>query len=230
MTGGFEPISALSTAATTISLPAAGLLGLVYGVGACALACLPFLAPVLIATGDDARSAWRKLLPFSAGRLVGYASLGGISAAMGGLMAEHLGAWPNWLIGGAALLLGIYLFWSAARPPGAGCAASHGCGSPTPAPMSGGLFVLGAGMALNPACASLGLILLSAAAIGSVGAGVSLGLAFGLGATVGPFLIYGLIFAQLSAALHQWLLRWQRALQRGAALLLGLFGLVTAIS
>ena len=228
MTGGFEPIAALPVA-TTITLPAAWLLGLVYGVGACALACLPFLAPVLVASGDDARTAWRKLLPFSAGRLVGYAALGGISAALGGLLAEQLGGWPNGLIGGAALLLGGYLFWSASKPE-AGCAIRHGCAAPTQVPMSGGLFVLGAGMALNPACASLGLILLSAAALGSAGAGIALGLAFGLGATIGPFLIYGVVFAQLSAALHQWLLRWQRALQRGAALLLGLFGLVTAIA
>lgn len=225
--GGFEPIATLSGASATLTIPAATMLGLVYGIGACALACLPFLAPVLVATGDDARSAWRRLLPFSLGRITGYALLGGLSAALGGLLTSQLGSWPAWMLGSAALLLGIYLFTNSGKGP------RHGCSGKSPImdrpPMAGGLFMLGSGMALNPACPSLGLILLSAAALGSVPLGLMLGIAFGVGASLGPLLLYGVVFAQLSAALHQWALAHQHLLQRTAALLLGLFGLVTVL-
>lgn len=227
MIDGLEPIATLSGASATLTIPAATMLGLVYGVGACALACLPFLAPVLVATGDDARSAWRRLLPFSMGRIAGYAALGGSSAALGGLLSAQLGAWPAWVLGGAALLLGIYLFLNSGTGPRQACT-----GKPQTMnrpPMTGGLFMLGAGMALNPACPSLGLILLSAAALGSIPMGIMLGIAFGIGASMGPLLLYGVVFAQLSAALHQWALAHQHLLQRTAALLLGLFGLATVL-
>ena len=230
---------------TAFSLPAAAALGLVYGVGACALACLPYLAPVLAATGDGPRTAWRRMVPFTAGRVAGYAALGGFSAAAGGALTAHLGTWPNWLIGGAALLLGVYLFRTAGRPGGpAPCSKKGRYSQPkafptvqagpttsaaTNAALPGGLFALGAGMALNPLCASLGLVLAAAAVTGNPVAGALLGSAFGLGTSVGPFLLYGVVFAQLGAALHGWLHQRRQTLQRGAALLLAAFGIAAAI-
>ncbi|ABI56136.1 sulfite exporter TauE/SafE family protein [Alkalilimnicola ehrlichii MLHE-1] len=209
---------------TGMTLPAALALGLVYGVSACAVVCLPFLGPVLFATGEGPGRAWRRLLPFSLGRIAGYAGMAGLSALVGAVLLEGLGRWPAWLLGGAALVLAGYLAWGGGGASDRGCARRGGAGA---VPMTGGLFVLGLGMALNPACASLLLVLLSAAAMGSVSEGVLLGLTFGLGVSVGPFLVFGVVFAQLGAAVHQWLWRWRVALRRGAALLLGSFGAAT---
>ena len=60
-------------AAATLTFGAALLLGLGFGAGPCNIACLPFLGPVFVASGGGVRRAWRVLLPFSLGRLTGYA-------------------------------------------------------------------------------------------------------------------------------------------------------------
>jgi sulfite exporter TauE/SafE len=63
-----------------LSFGAALLLGLGYGAGPCNIACLPYLGPVFAATEGGIRGAWRTLLPFSLGRITGYALLGGLAA------------------------------------------------------------------------------------------------------------------------------------------------------
>lgn len=231
-----------------ISLPAAVLMGLSFGAGPCNLTCLPYLGPVFLARPDGLRGSWRTVLPFSAGRMTGYACLGGIA----GLLGHTLQGWLKsplvpWLLGAATVLVGLSLLW-AGRKGGPGCGSAHApaaqplqplrplshpaaptataCGQPG-AGLPGGLFLMGAGMALTP-CAPLSAVLLAASVMGSAAGGLALGLSFGLGAVAIPALVFGLAVAHLGSELREHLGRWRRGLEYAAALLLIALGVVTA--
>jgi len=225
---------------TLVTLPMAAVLGLVFGMGACTLACLPYLGPVFLASDGGIRRSWRILLPFSLGRLGGYATLataaGALGQYLGGQIAEA--AQVRALIGVAAILIGLAL-WQR-RAGTAAChagAAGHndeqplqrvesahatlpGRGRPL---LPGGLFLLGAGMTLTP-CAPLGAVLFSAAVAASPWHGLLLGLGFGLGAIFVPSLVYGVGAAWLGARLRGQLQHHRAALTRLSAALLVLTG------
>jgi cytochrome c biogenesis protein CcdA len=216
-----------------VTLPLALLMGLAFGAGPCNVTCLPYLGPVLLRHDGD-RRAWRSVLPFSLGRLTGYAGLG----LAAGLAGRGLSQWLQsslaaWLLGGATLLVGLSLWrrGSRCRRP---CANPTGTGGeisvapPGPAPARGGLFAMGAGMALNP-CLPLTTVLAAAAVSGNAAAGVGLGLAFGAGAVVVPTLVFGLAVAHLGSQLRQHLDHWRPHLERGAASLLMLLGFATLL-
>ncbi len=81
----------------SLSFGAALLLGLSFGSGPCNIACLPYLGPVFVATGNGVRQAWRTLLPFSLGRMTGYALLGGAAGWAGLLVEEWIASpWVCW--------------------------------------------------------------------------------------------------------------------------------------
>lgn len=219
-----------------ISLPAAVLMGLSFGAGPCNLTCLPYLGPVFLARPDGLRGSWRTVLPFSAGRMTGYAGLGGAA----GLLGHTLKGWLQspavpWLLGLATVLVGLSLLWRGAR----GCAARRPAATRQPlarstggppgssATLPGGLFLMGAGMALTP-CAPLSAVLLAASVMGTAAGGLALGLSFGLGAVAIPALVFGLAVAHLGSELREHLGRWRRALEYGAAALLVALGVVTA--
>jgi uncharacterized protein len=222
----------------SLTLPAALLLGLVFGAGACNVACLPFLGPVLMARDGGVRRAWRTVLPFSLGRLAGYSLLGGGA----GLLGQSAELWldaavARWLLGGAAVAAGIALLVRSRRP--AACASAEVGVRPLtdmrrpprvaqPA-LPGALFFMGAGMALNPACGPLALIVAAAAATASAGAGLALGMSFGAGAVVVPFLVFGVLVAHLGAELRRHVSTWQTALERTAAALLIVLGALTLL-
>jgi sulfite exporter TauE/SafE len=215
---------------TLLTLPTAILLGLVFGMGSCTIACLPYLGPVFIAAEGGVRQAWRVLLPFSLGRLGSYALL----AALAGLSGQYVGGAVaggklRWLMGAAAILLGVALLLR--RPGGDGCSRRHNATLPgrglrslsAGAAMPGGLFLLGASMALSP-CAPLGSVLFSAAACASAWSGLWLGLGFGVGAIVVPTIFYGFGFAWFGNRLREQLRNSHRHIVRLSAALLILSG------
>lgn len=170
-----------------LTLPAALVMGLSFGAGPCNVTCLPY-GPVLLAREGGGRRSWRTMAPFSAGHLAGYGALGGIA----GLLGHTLQAWlrspaVQWLLGTATILVGLALLLRCKRK---GC-APHPVAHTRPLRQSpygqavqpagmvlpGGLFLMGAGMALNP-CAPLGAVLLAASATGSAAGGLLLGASF----------------------------------------------------
>lgn len=211
---------------------AAVLLGLAFGAGPCNIACLPYLGPVLLANRTGARNGWRVLLPFSLGRLSGYALLGLAAGLAGDLSAQRL-EHPavRWVLGGATVLVALVL-WLRRRRGGAACRSGGAVRVQPPGHertlLPGGLFLMGAAMALNP-CAPLGTVMLAAAASASAAAGISLGLGFGLGAVVVPALVFGLGIAQLGEELKHNLAGWRPGIEQASLVLLALMGMGTAM-
>lgn len=207
-----------------VSVPMAAALGLVFGLSACTLSCLSYLGPVFLANGGGIRQSWRTLVPFSLGRLTGYAALGTIAGAAGQYIGGELeGGRFRWLLGVAAVLVGTALLLRRRRP-------ACGVDRPKEVPltrrdalsrtvMPGGLFLMGTGMALTP-CTPLGTVLFSAATIGDAGHGLSLGLGFGLGAIAIPSLVYGVGAAYLGERLREQLRQWRGAERIGALMLI----------
>lgn len=213
------------------------LLGLGYGSGPCNIACLPYLGPVFVATGNGIRHAWRILLPFSLGRITGYTLLGGGAGWAGLLVQDWIAApWVRWVLGGATLLVALSLLQrrrvtsicTKARPHRP-TTVTFAVSPPSAAPaLPGSLFLMGMGMALNP-CAPLTMVILAAATAASASAGALLGIGFGLGAVAVPTLIFAFGIAHFGRQLQEHLARWRRPLENTSIALLFLMATGTAL-
>lgn len=226
---------------TLVGLPMALTLGLVYGLGPCLISCLPYLGPVFLARDFSLRRSWRVVLPLSLGRLAGYSLSGAAAGWAGHYVKDGAAASPqlHLLVGAAALMVGLALLWQR-RPACAVAAAPTAGGQPLrrfdfgsePRPLlPGGLFLMGAGMALTP-CGPLGAVLFSAAASGQAASGLLLGFGFGLGAIVVPSLVYGLGVAYFGARLREQLGPWRpriEALSAGLLILVGMNQIIRAL-
>lgn len=219
----------------TLSFSAALLLGLSFGSGPCNIACMPYLGPAFVATENGIRQAWRTVLPFTLGRMTGYALLASAAGWAGILVEDWIAApWVHWLLGGATIAVALSLLWRHRN--------SSACKGPAvqqqsvPAPVSasagstlpGGLFFMGMGMALNP-CAPLSTVILAAATTASITAGLSLGIGFALGAVAVPTLIFTFGVAHFGTQLRDHMGRWRNALENGSVGLLVLMGTATAM-
>ncbi|MCP3867127.1 MAG: sulfite exporter TauE/SafE family protein [Gammaproteobacteria bacterium] len=222
----------------TLSFSAALLLGLSFGAGPCNIACLPYLGPVFMTSSEGVRGSWRTLLPFSLGRLTGYALLGSAAGAAGVLVQQWAtGPWVHWLLGGATILVALSIHWRQRLSP-ATCVPRKNQktkevglparSTPNKAILPGGLFLMGAGMALNP-CAPLTTVILAAATTASAVAGFSLGVGFGLGAVIIPSLVFALGVAHFGSQVREHLSQWRRTLENASVGLLLLLGTGTAL-
>jgi len=224
----------------TLSFGAALLLGLSFGSGPCNIACLPYLGPVFMSSDQGIRDSWRTLLPFSLGRMTGYALLGGAAGWAGLFVQDWIASpWVRWVLGGATILVALSILWrrrsqskacaSHAAPAGNGGSmevALEGSRDRSPAMLPGGLFMMGVGMALNP-CAPLTTIIIAAASTASAIAGVSLGLGFGIGAVIVPTLIFAFGVAHFSSQIREQLGEWRGGLEIASIALLILLGIGT---
>ncbi|MDJ0808124.1 MAG: sulfite exporter TauE/SafE family protein [Gammaproteobacteria bacterium] len=221
----------------SLSFGAALLLGLSFGSGPCNIACLPYLGPVFLSTNHRGRQVWRTILPFSLGRMIGYALLAGAAGGVGLLVEDWIASpWVRWLLGGATILVAISLLWRRYR----GNPSCHKTSRQqvvevrleetvdTPALLPGGLFLMGMGMALNP-CAPLTTVILAAATTASILAGMSLGIGFGLGAVFIPTLVFAFGIAHFGTQIRQHLSEWRIALENTSVGLLILMGVGTAM-
>jgi uncharacterized protein len=213
---------------TLLTLPMAMLLGLAFGMSSCTIACLPFLGPIFIASEGGIRRSWRIMLPFSLGRLTSYSVLSTAAGFTGQLLGNSAASQElRWLLGMAALILGVAMLL---RRPGQNICSKKPNNEVQLRPdlrsesakalMPGGLFLLGAGMALSP-CAPLGSVIFSAAVGASAWNGLWLGLGFGLGAIVIPTIFYGIGFAWFGNRLREHLQQSHKYIvQLSAALLI----------
>lgn len=221
----------------TLGFGATLLTGLLFGAGPCNITCLPYLGPIFLAQEGGLRRSLAIVLPFSLGRLAGYAMLGAAAGYAGKTATEWLEQGPaSWLLGAAAVGLGLMLFRRAGRQ--VGCAvvkdvpAEQRVTLDTRArrdrPMPLGLFAMGAGMALNP-CLPLATVLAVAAASAQPLQGLGLGLAFGLGAVVIPTLLFGVVVAHFGEQVRHHLGHWRSTLERAAGGMLVMMGMMTLL-
>ena len=232
----------------TLGFSAALLMGLAFGAGPCNITCLPYLGPVFLAQeNNNFRTSWKTVIPFSLGRLTGYTLLGPIAGSFGlaatswieeGLAAQVLGI--------ATILLGVYFLFTASSKK-TGCASHHSktaqqttspitFSNPDDKPqknkptlyLTGSLFFMGTGMALNP-CIPLVTILTVAATMASPLDGAQLGIAFGLGAVIIPSLFFAFAIAYFSDQVKQHLNQWSKQLERISGFMLIFLGSFTSL-
>jgi len=224
----------------SLTIPTALFLGLAFGAGPCNLTCLPYLGPTFVASEGTANHAWRTVIPFSAGRLTGYSSLG----LAAGFLGSSLNEWfkspvVGWILGGATILVGLSLLWKRKQKTeiepkiSVNIQTLDSVEKKTPScvpsrSLPGGLFVMGVGMALNP-CAPLATILIAASATGSAIAGLGLGLGFGVGAVIIPAFVFGIGVAHFGRQLRLHMEDWRPKMEVAASALLIVMGIVTAL-
>ena len=222
----------------TLSFGAALILGLSFGAGPCNIACLPYLGPVFLSSDDGVRNSWRTLVPFSMGRLSGYALLGAI-AGWAGLLVQ---GWVNHpsarlVLGAATIIVALALLLRSYRCKNSCSSKSSQQNSPEveinaiqkPSTLlPGGLFFMGMGMALNP-CAPLTTVIFAAAATASALGGFSLGMGFGMGAVIIPSIIFAFGVAHMGSQIREHLQEWRGTLEKFSVALLLLMGTATAL-
>jgi thiol:disulfide interchange protein DsbD len=208
---------------SSVGLPLALTLGLIFGMGPCLISCMPYLSPIFLGTDVGVRRSWTVLLPLSAGRLTVY---GGFGAAAGWLgaaaVAEVHAGTIRLVLGCAALMVGAAMLLRR-RVACAGTPASIALRRMDRAErrtlMPGGVYLLGVSIALSP-CGPLSLVLLAAALSAQPLYGAALGLAFGCGAIAVPSLAYGLGLAYFGERLRRRLGAWRPRLELLAAALM----------
>lgn len=220
-----------------LSFTAALLLGLGYGAGPCNVACLPYLGPVFAATDGGIRGAWRTLLPFSLGRLTGYALLGGLAGGLGLWVQDWVASpWVHWMLGGATILVALSLLFRRRNACRRDCRDDPSVpvdtittqSRTTTSLLPGSLYLMGLGMALNP-CAPLTTVVLASATSASIISGASLGAGFALGAVLVPTGIFAFGVAHFGDQIRHHLSQHRIALENTSVALLVLTGTATAL-
>ncbi len=218
----------LEVAPATMTFSLAMAMGLIFGLGPCNIACLPYLGPVFLAREGGLRHSWRTIVPFSLGRLSGYTLLGLIAGLTGQIVDEQLDSpWVPMILGGATIVVGLSLLLSNKKVVN-GCSSASASGNSSrkfhiKKLLPNGLFFMGVGMALNP-CAPLGKVMLAASATTSAVIGSSLGLGFGLGAILVPAIVFGVGMAYIGGQLREQLAQWQKVIEKTSAILLIFLG------
>ncbi len=219
----------------SLGLGAVFFLGLSFGAGPCNIACLPYLGPVFLAANDNMQTAWRTILPFSLGRLAGYALLGSGAGWAGFIIQEWLESeWAGFVLGYATILVALALLFRSSKKsncnsPPKPSSAEHVISFQKPAKsFKPGLFFMGMGMAFNP-CTPLTLVIVAAATTASATLGLLLGIAFGLGAVILPTAIFSIGVAHFGAEINKALLEWRSPLEKMSIGLLFFMGTATAL-
>lgn len=198
------------------------LLGISVGLTACTVACLPFIGTWVLGRAAGGGEAAKDISLFIAGRLLGYAILGGIAGAAGEWLADALrGPAGNVAIGASGLLAG---WWLAGRPSPAGaCSAAKDGGRAPP-------FLLGLSLSLTP-CAPLSSLLVASALAANPLDGAGYGLVFGIGAGITPLVLVVPLLGTFGRRMRQgkaWLGRWLRLGSGGVLMAIGLRRLILA--
>lgn len=188
------------------------ILGLVNGGSVCALSCMHYLGPYLLAEGQGFKPGLKATGWFLSGKLVGYTALGGAAGLVGQLLTPWMETWGKNAM--ALGLFGLALFlWL--RPRRACPGSSRG------EPFS--LFGLGLSTGAVP-CPALAALLLAAGSRGSVMEGAALGVAYGLGIALSPLFLIGGGLAHLGRRFRLEMSRWAPALRGLSVVVIVLLG------
>lgn len=167
------------------------ILGLTYGLTVCSLTCLPYLAPYLMGTGTGFKNGIANSLWFMFGKLMVYATLGGIAAYIGRSLdlAQSSSGVMGFILIGAGISMPLINRNKCQKK----CQA---------AAKNISMFAMGAGSSLIP-CPPLAAIFMLAAQHGSIALGIAYGLIYGLGLVISPLIIAGGGLAFVSASMRE---------------------------
>ncbi|WP_455756179.1 sulfite exporter TauE/SafE family protein [Sulfurimonas sp.] len=201
------------------------IIGLSYGATACMFSCMPFLSPILLSNSNNTKEALGVILPFSFGRIFSYmliAVFAYLSSAFVKQMLDNNQVFSI-ILGASTISMGIYLFYKSYKPAVA-------CGNTTPLIKKTklnkvGFFTIGATMSINP-CAPILTLLAVAASSNSVYNSIGLGVFFGVGAVMFSIIFYGFIVSKLIKGLMAEFSSYKLVIERIAALLLVLVGVL----
>ncbi|MCW8839256.1 MAG: sulfite exporter TauE/SafE family protein [Thiovulaceae bacterium] len=201
------------------------IIGLSYGATACMFSCMPFLSPLLINNSNSTKQALGVILPFSIGRIFSYTFIAIIAYLSSAWVKQMLNnnTLFSFILGVSTIGMGLYLLYKSYKP-------SVSCGHTTsiikqPKLNKFGFFTIGATMSINP-CAPIMALLAVAANSTNIYNTVGLGIFFGLGAVMFSILFYGFIVSKLISGLLQQFSSYKLIVERIAALLLIIVGVL----
>lgn len=166
-------------------------LGLTYGLTVCSLTCLPYLAPYLMGTGTGFKNGMVSSLSFMSGKLLVYASLGGVAAFIG--HSVDFGSYSSMVMGTILVTVGVSMPLLNKNKCQEKCQRTG---------RNISMLAMGVGSSLVP-CPPLAAIFMLAAQRGSVPEGILYGLVYGLGLLASPLIIAGGGLAFISASIRQ---------------------------
>lgn len=189
------------------------ILGLTYGLTVCTFTCLPYLVPYLIGTGTGFKNGLANSICFMSGKLITYATLGGVAAFVG----HSLDFSRN-----SSIVMGLILVGTGLAMP---LVNKKNCQKHChTAGKNLSMLALGAGSSLIP-CPPLVAVFMISAQCGSVSKGVFYGLVYGMGLLVSPLIIAGGGLSFISAAIRQQLGRDMKYVEGLAMLIMVGMGL-----
>jgi len=201
------------------------IIGLSYGATACMFSCMPFLSPLLVGNSNSTKEALSIILPFSLGRIISYTLLA-IAASLSSVWVKQMlddNTLFSIILGSSTMAMGFFLFYKSFKPVMA-------CGNATPLIKKPklnkvGFFTIGATMSINP-CAPVLTLLAVAANSNSIYNAIGLGVFFGVGAVMFSILFYGFVVSKLIKGLLAEFSSYKLLIERIAALLLVVVGVL----
>lgn len=168
-------------------------LGVLYGLGSCAIVCAPILVPLIISTSKNGKDGVKQTLAFYSGKILSYIFLGLMSGYVGYLFKDLI---TQKIIGGFLIALGLFVFCQR---------YTKKCQFLEKVKGEHLSFLTGVLIGLRP-CPALLALLSMAALAGSVFLGGLMGLVFGLGTILSPLIILGFLagkWAKISGKLRR---------------------------
>lgn len=199
------------------------LLGLSYGSTACMFSCMPFLTPLLIANSSSLRGAMSVMVPFSLGRITSYMIIAVVASYSSILIKNILNdtAIFQFLLGGITMSIAVIIVLNSYKKNSSCCSIKN-----SPNKSLFGCYFIGASISFNLCLPVMTLIAASANTTSTLEA-ILYGLWFGFGAVIASFVIFGLIFYKISKKLIAEFSKYKKLIERVAAVMLFLVGLMT---
>ena len=201
------------------------IIGLSYGATACMFSCMPFLSPLLVSNSNNTKQAMGIILPFSLGRILSYTIIAIIAYISSFWVKQILddNSLFTIILGISTISVGIFLIYKSFKAP-------ISCGQSTsivkkPKLNKIGFFTIGATMSVNP-CAPIMALLAVAVNSSNIYNAAALGLFFGIGAVIFSIIFYGFILSKVIKGLMVQFSSYKLFIERLAAVLLILVGLL----
>ncbi len=176
-------------------LPGLLIIGIASSLSVCSISCIGYLAPVLITEGATFRTGIQDSFLFMTGKILLYATMGGIVAWSGSRIPESAIRVTTPMTGGFLILLGLWLHFRRGDR-GISChSARHNRADDTGTyknrSIRGGLLFFSGLLTSMIPCPSVMALLTMASRADSAILGFGYGLTYGIGLLVSPVLIAG---------------------------------------